>query len=122
MQRKSLILEEEEEGEDEREQAILEEEEEEEDDGDVEEVEEFSDVETTLRRGERVHSIVVYDNPELAEELKKELKGLNIRTAEKEQADGEGKGREVEATSGQSQDGIAKATMEGRWNEKVDGV
>ncbi|RMZ88326.1 hypothetical protein DV736_g4439, partial [Chaetothyriales sp. CBS 134916] len=33
------------------------------DDGDIEEVDDFSDVETSLRRGERVHSIVIYDEP-----------------------------------------------------------
>jgi hypothetical protein len=64
--RKSLILEEEEEEEELADQALIEE------DEDVEEVEDFSDVETNLRRGERVHSVVFYDEP-------LESAGLDVR-------------------------------------------
>lgn len=59
--RKSQIIEEEEE--DVPEQAVIEEEDEDEDDGDIEEVEEFSDVEENLGRGERVSSVVIWDDP-----------------------------------------------------------
>ena len=66
-ERKSQIIEEEEEEEG-NEKAILEEEEE---DGEVEEVDEFSDVEVGLSRGERVSSVVFWDEDE--EGLRKAL-------------------------------------------------
>ncbi len=116
--RKSLILEEEEEDEDGgRNQAILEEGEGE--DGDFEEVDEFSDVETNLGRGERVHSVVIYDEPK--EQLREELKGLNISSENVDSKGTEANEKAVEA--GDQQDGAApQATMAGRWDDKVDAV
>lgn len=124
--RKSLILEEEDEEEEEQNHAIIEEDEEEED-VDIEEVDEFSDVETGLLRGERVHSIVIYDEPP-------GLKGLGLSSEALDQDVKAGafeKAIDSPAISpGQSEDPISiagkmettpnlqpSATMAGRWDE-----
>ncbi|RMZ78145.1 hypothetical protein DV738_g4053, partial [Chaetothyriales sp. CBS 135597] len=109
------------------------------DDGDIEEVDDFSDVETSLRRGERVHSIVIYDEPEdrddpdrglHSEDSNPDFRRTNtdedfVDTLEHplvpEKDDDENvKTNNSELPGRLSTSTVPQATMAGRWSEKTD--
>ncbi|RMD43940.1 hypothetical protein DV735_g1218, partial [Chaetothyriales sp. CBS 134920] len=115
------------------------------DDGEIEEVDDFSDVETSLRRGERVHSIVIYDEPADSGDPDRGLDVRALHTAdsnsdfhrtnteddfvdtlehpevpEKEDGDKTDSKTNNDALGHTSTSAAAQATMAGRWAEKAD--